>query len=405
MPSEQELAEYLKSFEFDEEVEPGLVSEIAAGVMHHMLDGEDDYLQKAYPKGTPELLKEIINIIPTLTGDALERAAKLGYIVTHAGDALEKTLQAGGAEAVKEYLKEAAEEANGFVPGHNPGGPSHNGNWMASGITAPPAKLKNKDIFSKVLKLLEWEAFQAAPSEEWVQNDDGTYSKIKTLENVSDLPLMNKMDLLKYEDSSLMMVDLFTGNLQYEEIIDRERKSTDLVVLIDDSGSMCNTDKISWVKALIICLFEKVVAGDCSLYIGMFEVDVSPFIKIDSVTARDEFLNTFRGGMGGETYIDHCLEQTVKYIQDRKLPSAGGFFELQSDLTEIVIINDGQDKINRFYNPGHMTHVITLFGVNYNLGYVSEQSGGTALFISYRGDATPYSDLPPGMYDAEDYDE
>lgn len=405
-PSQEEIGAYIKSLDLDKDVEPNIVEEITAGVMHQML-GEDpsEFISNAYPNGAPEILQELLAVIPQLSGDALTRATKLGYMIQNNQNLLTEVLAAGGKEAVKELLKEKAQEAEEMVPSNGVGGDSHKGNWMASGITAPPRNLSKSDILSKLIKLLEWEAFQAKPTDEYLQDPDGNYYRYKTVEELSELPKLHYSESAVYDESDeLLMMNFACGNLHYYEMEEQITKSTDLILMIDDSGSMCQSSKIEWVKALILALYEKVVAAKSSLYIILFEETISGAIKISTLKERDLFLRDFYGGHGGTTQIDWCLEEVVKCVKAKRLLGNNGvIYQLEGDQTAIFIINDGQDYIPASFEVGHLTHVVTLFQLNQNLAKVCQATGGIALYAA--NDLTDYRNISGLAYNADDYDE
>lgn len=409
-PALDVLQENINARNLDKEVEASLVDELAAGVFHQMLDPDDDslaYLQKAYPNGHPEILKEVLNVVPLLTGDALDRSIKLGYITTYAEDLLNDALKQGGVEAVKEVLKQQAEEANEKVPSNGMGGESHGGDWMASGITAPPKSIKKSNVLNYVLKFLQYDAFQAKKVEEYIKDEDGSTGKFKAIESLSDVTKMSISELMPYDGAEeQLLLDIISSKLYYFEPQEQLHKTTDLILMIDDSGSMCDEHKIAWVKALIICMYEKVANGEGCLYIVMFERMLSPATQIKSVADRDKFLQRFHGGYGGTTDIQACLEELIVHVKSGTLPSATGPLALESDETNIFIINDGNDWIQASFDPGHLTHCVTLYTDNADLASVIQRTGGTAVRVDEKDNLSLYPQGTAGLslYDADAYD-
>lgn len=407
VPPVEELQERIDNLDLDKEVAADTVLETMPGIMHQMLgDDPENYLQEAYPEGTPELLEEVMKIVPHLSGDAMSRGIKLGHMLAYNMDMLEKALKSGGAEAVQKLLKDEADKVEERMPGNGIGGESHNGDWMATSITAPPARLRNASVLDKILKLLQWEAFQAKPSEDIEIDEDGNMVRYQEC-TLNDLPRLSKEVFVKYDGmEDNLIIDVITGNLQYEEVINFVKETTDIVVLIDDSGSMCKPEKIAWIKALILVLFEKVVHADSRLFIGLFETHVSEFVEIKTIEQRDIWIHSFRSGYGGTTDIENSLEITVHQIKSGTL--SGVPEPLDGDKTVVFVINDGQDPIDPEFEVGHTTHAVALMdGWNTGVESVCKMTGGLYLFVKYDGEIITENPVKHGVhvYDADDYEE
>jgi hypothetical protein len=149
-----------------------------------------------------------------------------------------------------------------------------------------------------------------------------------------------------------------------------------LVLLIDNSGSMDETDKLSWVKAIVVDRLDAVSRGEAELYIGWFEcsLDEENIVKIANKKEAIAFLQEgFLGNFnGGKTDVQRAVEQVCEGIKLGRL----GNYSLNGVKPQIVVMNDGQDFVDSNYKPSVVTHGFILGRDNDGMKSMIANCGG-----------------------------
>ena len=155
--------------------------------------------------------------------------------------------------------------------------------------------------------------------------------------------------------------------------------SQDIIILLDDSGSMRERAKINWVTALFLNRLEENKKGHCNIYISTFEDTVDGFQKLElkeGQTIFDLVAKTASFGRGG-TDIEEAVSETIRQIKSGSLIGIDNKpIELNGIKPEILVINDGQDRINPKYHPDIALNTFCLFQHNEELKNISNRSGG-----------------------------
>ena len=180
-------------------------------------------------------------------------------------------------------------------------------------------------------------------------------------------------------DDDEFFFNMAEGKLEIALPLKYEEERQYLVVLLDDSGSMSNDDKIQCVTKILDGLFEMVLAGNSVILLSYFETTRDKCILLDNASAIDYFkAKQYRYPNGGTTYIGDVLEEL------RQSMETGSLDGIQlPERTEIVIINDGQDDVDlkEFSIP------ITAFIIeeeNTKLVTLCKNSGGQAYYVADR---------------------
>lgn len=152
-----------------------------------------------------------------------------------------------------------------------------------------------------------------------------------------------------------------------------------LVVLIDDSSSMNSTDKVRWVKALLLDRCNAVCKGKGELYLVPFEksADFNATIKLSTKEEVKTFLEEkwkyFPDFRGNGTNIERSLKETCEAITAKQI----GEYKLSGlDNPQIVIMNDGQDEVNPEQTPEYTSNAFILGRDNKNMEKMISNSGG-----------------------------
>jgi len=161
---------------------------------------------------------------------------------------------------------------------------------------------------------------------------------------------------------------LCTNQLQVNRDIPEDKQN--LLLMIDDSSSMNTTEKKLWVEAIVYNRLEAVINNKARLLICWFEKTIHRHIIVEN---RDEALAFIKTGSFGSftkgiTNIESCLKQAIQLI--KKL------FEPDLSKCQIVIINDGDDPIDRRYTPEIVTHGFILGIHNEDLETIIKNSRG-----------------------------
>jgi len=163
-----------------------------------------------------------------------------------------------------------------------------------------------------------------------------------------------------------------------------------LILLIDDSGSMHDSDKIGWVKALLLNRCEQVSQGNAELYICTFESRLDPHWLV--IKTREECLHVwekfnkyFQFGRGG-TDMQRAIENTIEFIKKGSVPTKEGEVSFNGDRPQICIINDGQDHIKEGWYPKVVTHGFILEGDHEGMQKFCIRSGGSYQEFSVKAD-------------------
>ena len=190
--------------------------------------------------------------------------------------------------------------------------------------------------------------------------------KINQMEEVSQVGNLSSF--------SSMVLPTFQYKLctnQLSVIQDMPTDKQNLLLLIDDSGSMSHPEKMEWVQAVVYNRLEAVINNKARLIICWFEEYVHRHIIIRTKQEAIKFITSQSFGSfdGGDTDIQRALKDSIKLIKTE--------FEPDLSKCQIVIINDGQDRINPRYQPEIVTNVFILGKDNYDLKKVVESTTGT----------------------------
>ncbi len=352
-----------------------LILETAAGVSQQMFpeDGVDfNPLQAAYPQGTPEVLEELLKL--ELTGDILERAGKIVKLVEDIGLERMEQLQKQAANALERHLKKEAQKLE-EATANGRGGESHGGNWM-QGLEASNPRAPDKKVLEKIFKMKFLPQFQTSRSKKLLVDPDGEIHLDQPVEEVEDLLKMSWVDLASIPDE-MFYTEFVSGHLSYECKYSFKLQGANIVLLIDDSGSMNTEEKISWVLGVLHLLAEKLRSSSGSIiYVGFFEESLSEFTELKTPNDVYRFIKHFHGGMGGETDIAHALRETSSRIKRGALSKA-------NESTEIFVVNDGHDYINSSFTINSAVHILTLYQDNEDLALVALNNRGTAFKVNH----------------------
>lgn len=207
--------------------------------------------------------------------------------------------------------------------------------------------------------------------------------------NVHKYTPMESFDEIFHMDMTSIVMPNFNTKLAQKDVYVRSRfekveKGQNIIIIIDDSGSMNQDEKKAMLRAALTLKLRD--ASDAhNIYIGTFERSLYGFKKVEKGT-RFEELRSFIFLNKGGTDVNGCIKETIKQIKDRKLMKrGGGHYDLSNDSFEVMVINDGQDHVDKTYHPAIKTHALCLMESNPDLKNVCHRSGGTYFYLAGKG--------------------
>lgn len=171
-------------------------------------------------------------------------------------------------------------------------------------------------------------------------------------------------------------------DLQVREKYQYEKSKQTLVMLVDDSGSMSNREKIACVNAILLNRLDAVRKGEAILYINTFEEELDTCWRKIETKKECDILWKQRGsyftyGRGG-TNVQRAVQEAILQITTGELKIKGGkVIELEDKMRpQIVVVNDGQDSVDKKYRPAITTHGFILGQENAGMKSMCSNSRG-----------------------------
>jgi len=169
-----------------------------------------------------------------------------------------------------------------------------------------------------------------------VKNNDSNEKNTFRMETVNEVTKVRK---------SQMMMENFDDKLVRKELnintkVKPETKKQILYMLLDDSGSMGNISKQTYVRAVLLNRLEAVVEGNAELKFALYESQRYEFSDVKSTKDAQNLYKkiSVRRPNGGGTYIGHILQETINEIH---ADTVTGYHD-----PEIMIVCDGDDHVD-----------------------------------------------------------
>lgn len=173
--------------------------------------------------------------------------------------------------------------------------------------------------------------------------------------------------------------------------VQRSEKKQILIVLLDNSGSMDDTSKQIWVNAFLIDRFRYVIKGEAEVYFSYFVsgTETLKFHHIKNAKDVEKFWDMFSNYPGGGATD---IGRIVNYVADQV--KRGKLHNLKVDLSkqkpEILIINDGQDRVGHDSFP-YKVNAISLMQFSPELKGLCVATGGKQIKVEEDMKVTSYS--------------
>lgn len=201
-------------------------------------------------------------------------------------------------------------------------------------------------------------AFNNHPQKQAVRNMRHI-SEVNRLKNVSDYA--NPLFYKRLVDNALTVKANTPPSVQQ------------IVLMIDDSGSMCDVGKREYVLAILIDRFENALKTKRPLIVCKFVTNFYDLQEIRSVSQLEAYFQKI-GFAGYTTNIAASLINLNEYLVSKKIEA------------NICVINDGDDYISADVKLPFVTHSVMLGEHNENLATVVKNSGGEYMVIEIKED-------------------
>lgn len=230
--------------------------------------------------------------------------------------------------------------------------------------------------FMKYLALLSDKKAFSKTGTKLVEDPLGRIIKYAEMEQHTDI---TKMDLLNVAMPNFNR-KMATKDIYVKKRFTKVEKAQNLIILVDNSGSMSDERKKGMLKAAL-CLKIKDVNENHNVYVGTFLEDVIGFTKITRETTF-EGLRSFIHLSGGNTEVGTVVQNTLDMVRKRKLKGInnGPALTLSEDHFEIMVINDGADHVEDFH-PQVKLHALCLLQTSTMLKNICHRSGGTYMHL------------------------
>jgi Mg-chelatase subunit ChlD len=222
--------------------------------------------------------------------------------------------------------------------------------------------------------------------EKVVANSD-VYRK-KVMRDYSQMDRINTYQTLfpNYE------IKFITKNLIVDVPVQVGEKKQKIIILLDYSGSMNNTEKQIWVNAILIDRFRYVIKGEAEIYISNFvsRADDLHFQHVKNAEDVEKFWKTFSNyPSGGGTDMGRIVRYVAEQVKGGKTLKNLNV-NLSFEKPEILIINDGQDSVGSSAFP-YKVNAISLMQFSSELKTLCVNTGGKQVRVSSDNSIISYS--------------
>jgi len=187
-------------------------------------------------------------------------------------------------------------------------------------------------------------------------------------------------------------IKLITKDLVVNTCVDKTQHKQKIIILLDYSGSMCQSAKQIWVLALMMDRLKYAMLEEAEIYFSYFvhrTQDLRFHHIYDRKTALKFWAQFSTRSSGGDT----DLGSMVNYIKD-EIENKHKLHNLNIDLSqerpEILAINDGQDSV-KTKEFVYKTNAVTLVdGMNGELRELCLKNKGKYVYINAKDEVTTY---------------
>ena len=225
--------------------------------------------------------------------------------------------------------------------------------------------------------------------------DFGTEFKVEkeTIEKLSPSSKITQQRLM-HDYSQLHMVEVYQRLLPHYDIklltkdlvvkahIERAEHKQKIIMIVDYSGSMQNKDKQEWVLALVMDRMKYVIKGEAEIFFSFFTYVTSTlhFTHIHNAATAFDFWKRFQTAPDGSgTDVGRIVEYIGEEVRSGKLHNLD--IDLKDSKPELLVINDGQDRIKTEAFT-YKTNAVTLLQDNEELKELCLKNFGKYVHIN-----------------------
>jgi uncharacterized protein with von Willebrand factor type A (vWA) domain len=208
--------------------------------------------------------------------------------------------------------------------------------------------------------------------------------------------LMNNYDQIRMIDMYQRMLHgynlkFLTKSLIVDVPVQSSEKKQKIVILLDFSGSMNDTQKQIWVNSILVDRFRYVMKGEAEVFFSYFvsNTDFLRFKHVKNEQDVERFWKWFSNSPNGSyTNIGRNVTYVAEQIKKGKLCNLD--IDLSKELPEILIINDGEDEVGYDSFP-YKVNAISLLMFSEELKKLCVASGGKQVMIYKNQSINAYS--------------
>lgn len=193
-----------------------------------------------------------------------------------------------------------------------------------------------------------------------------------------------------------------TKDLMVNIPVESSEKKQKIIILCDFSGSMNSSDKQIWVNSLLIDRFKYVIKGEAEIFFSKFVSCVTDlhFQHIKNEEDVNSFWDNFSNNPNGSmTNIGRIVNHISDEIEDKRLCNLD--IDLSNEKPEILIINDGQDRVGYKEFP-YKVNAISLMQFSEELKELCIASGGKQMRVREDNSVVSYCKGPSGSIEEEE---
>lgn len=251
------------------------------------------------------------------------------------------------------------------------------------------SKDRKMDILSRISIVGEFgEQFKVEKEidEKIVSNSDQYAKKImRDYAQFSNIELYQKM----FPNFSTKFL---TKDLTVNVPIDKKEQKQKIIMLLDYSGSMDEENKQIWVNAILIDRLRYVMQEEAEVFFSYFVCDTDD-LQFHHLKNREDVMNFWtwfsNRPNGGGTEIGDIVEYVAGCINNGNLHNLD--IDLSKELPEILIINDGQDRIDSDAFP-YKVNAVSLMDFSDQLKDLCVATGGKQIQVKRDDSVTSYSE-------------
>jgi len=322
-------------------------------------------------KKSKEILADLLPMLKN-NGMTFDKKAKfaLQYIASNTANQHKVKMKSNKvSEEIDEFDKQEGEDNPGGKSGGAPLGRFFEGNRANIG--------RPKSYFSDIPKIVDNFKFldfiKGSVNSDLIEGKPKVKYKKRKYKKDKDIDYITDEDFALEDD--LFFLNLIDKTLRVKLPMKISKCKRDLIVLIDDSGSMSVAYVVEKVLSILNAMFDEVLKGNVRLLVAPFEETRDTLFEVHDSKSVEFFKDAFRTGCGGTTDLDSILSELSSSIKSGVVDGI-----TLSPETNVLIINDGQDYVSPRKMPVTI-HCYCLGLANYDLKSLCESSGGEYITV------------------------